>query len=89
MKTIYKWTLAVIGKQVLSLPKGTKFLDVQMQGGMPQLWGLCNPENEKEDRTILMFGTGNPVKDEGEYIGTFQMEEGALVFHVFEKANGE
>ena len=33
----------------------------------------------------LQDGTGNPMPDEpGEYIATFQMHGGALVFHAFE-----
>jgi hypothetical protein len=53
-----------------------------MQYGAPTLWFLCNESAPKEDRTIAMFGTGNPIPDNPmEYIGTIQER---LVWHVFE-----
>jgi len=83
---IWKWTLAVTDLQTLELPKGSGILTVQMQGNMPQLWAMCNEKTDKkETRRIAIYGTGNPMPDDpGEYIATFQMRGGALVFHAFE-----
>ena len=84
-RRIWKWTLAVTDKQSLQMPKGAKILTVQEQGGMPQLWAYCDPTEPLETRTFRIVGTGNPIdQDPGDYIGTFQMRDGALVFHVFE-----
>jgi hypothetical protein len=82
---IFKWTLAITDRQNLYMPVGAKLLTVQMQNEMPQLWALCNPEAPKETRTFNIIGTGNPIQnDPGQYIATFQINSGMLVFHVFE-----
>jgi hypothetical protein len=82
---IWKFPLAVTDRQTVLLPTGSKLLDVQMQGGACCLWALCDEDAPKHLRTIAIYGTGNPVPDEpGEYIATFQMHGGALVFHAFE-----
>ena len=83
---IWKYQLNVIDEQQLFLPADAKILTVQTQRGTPCLWTLVNEENTaKELRKIAIYGTGNPLPDNpGEYIGTFQMHGGDLVFHVFE-----
>jgi len=87
-KTIWKYELKVTAGQNILMPIGAEILTVQMQGGTPYLWGLVNPKAETESRSIEMFGTGNPVLyNTGvsrKYISTFQMQNGGLVFHVFE-----
>ena len=70
------------------MPKDAEILTVQTQNGKPCLWALVDPKAETEIRVIEIFGTGHPVlSDMGtsrKYISTFQMQEGRLVFHVFE-----
>ncbi len=82
---IWKFPLELTDRQELLMPAGAKILDIQVQRGVPQLWALCNPDAEKEMRTIVIYGTGHLVPDEyGKYIATFQVSNGALVFHAFE-----
>ena len=61
-------------------------MTVQIQHGMPQLWALVDEKAPIIYRTIATYGTGNmmPDGDPGEYVGTYQIHGGALVFHVFE-----
>ncbi|HQZ59688.1 MAG TPA: hypothetical protein PLQ39_08370 [Acinetobacter sp.] len=83
---IWKFGLEVTDTQILKMPLGAKFLDAQMQNGNLQLWALCNNALVTvAERKIAIYGTGNPMPDDcGEYIATFQMANGSLVFHVFE-----
>lgn len=82
---IWKWEIEVTDTQIISMPAGAKLLDVQMQGKACCVWALCDEKAECEPRKLAIYGTGNPIPDEpGEYIATFQMAGGALVFHVFE-----
>ena len=84
---IWKWPLEVTDTQIIGVPNGAKFLDVQMQGDACCLWALCDEAAPRKARRIAIYGTGNPIPDEpGEYIATFQMAGGALVFHAFEIA---
>ena len=83
MKTIWKWTLQI--ETTIDMPHGAKVLSVQMQHGKPQLWALVDPGAKKYPRTFHVHGTGHDLPDEpGQYVGTFQMNGGGLVFRVFE-----
>lgn len=87
MKAIYKYNLEVQDAQVVALPKDAKILCVQAQNNEPQLWAEVDTENPKEKRGILIVGTGHPmenVTNNRRYISTFQLHNGALVFHAYE-----
>ncbi len=83
---IFKYTLEVQDFQKIELPIGAKILTIQIQHGHCRLWALCDKlPNKKEPRNIAIYGTGNPIPENcGEYIATFQMHNGDLVFHAFE-----
>ena len=88
-KSIWKFTVDVNDIVKLSMPKGAEILTVQTQHEIPRIWALVDPENEKEKRYFEIFGTGHPIPIdmgiERKYINTFQLEEGRLVFHLFER----
>lgn len=89
MNTIYKYPLAMEDHQTLRLPKGAKFLRVQMQGvsDEPCLWAFVDNEAKEEEREIFITGTGKKIEHDPKklrFIDTFQMADGALVWHVFE-----
>lgn len=82
--TIWKFPIKTTDTQRVEMPVGTKLLDVQVQGDTPCLWGLVDPGAQKIARLIRVFGTGHGINgDPGEYVGTYQLLEGRLVFHVF------
>lgn len=84
---IWKQELTVTDLQTILFPDGAKILTVQTQFNRPCIWFLCDPNNNKVPRTFVIYGTGNPVNKEAAnytYIGTFQLDDGRLVFHVFE-----
>lgn len=88
MESIWKQELNVTDNQTVSLPVGAKVLCIQEQLGNPCIWfitpSIDNPK--KEDRTFSIIGTGHPQEFiHGQYIGTFQLRNGTLVFHVFEE----
>lgn len=86
---IWKYPLEVTDLQTVEMPHGAKILTVQMQGTTCCLWALVEdemPRHLNQSRRIAIYGTGNPVPRNlrQDYIATFQMEGGALVFHAFE-----
>lgn len=83
--TIWKFPLDVTDSQRVTMPLGSKPLCVQTQNGTPCIWALVDSsEPRKELVTVLTFGTGGPVIGAiGDYLGTYQMRNGSLVFHVF------
>ena len=93
MLTIYKWAIPIEDHFTLELHKNAKILTIQTQRGTPQLWAMVDSETEKETRHFRLSGTGHPLGNDYlriiNYVGTFQIENGALVFHLFEVKKGE
>lgn len=86
-KTIYKFEIETLDKFHLTMPKEAEILCVQMQGQKPCIWAKVDPENNSENRTFKVYGTGHPIYEpvgREVYIGTYQLMGGSLVFHLFE-----
>lgn len=95
MKTIWKKQLQVTNIQTIVLPVGSQILTMQVQHGVPYLWALVSPPEtpvggkepipaKNEEITIYTYDTGHPCpQDKADYIGTYQVMFGDLVFHVF------
>lgn len=83
--TIYKYVLPIIDSICISMPEKAEILTVQIQSETICLWAKCNPNGPYETRKFCIIGTGNPMPDNNlKYIGTVQMADGRLVWHVFE-----
>lgn len=89
MKTIWKFPLRVADKQTIEMPAGAQILSVQSQGETACLWARVDSDAPKEPRVVAIFGTGHAMPEDEitfklKFISTFQMLDGALVFHAFE-----
>lgn len=87
-KTIWKFELKPTVNQIIEMPVNAEILTVQTQNEMPYIWALVDPKKVNEKRFIEIFVTGHDVHyDMGvsrNYLGTYQLHGGSLVFHVFE-----
>lgn len=84
MRTIYKYVLQVTDLQNVEMPKGAQILCVQVQYGFPCIWALVDPDKPTETRSVITIGTGHNFNQEDyAYVGTYQLQEGKLVFHVY------
>lgn len=86
---IWKFPLEfTVHPQVIAMPEGARILTVQMQRAVPCLWAMVDPIARRTSRHILIVGTGAEIAEHlapvYRYIGTFQMVDGAFVWHVFE-----
>lgn len=85
-KSIFKYEIKMEDSQIVMMPKNAEILCSDVQYGKMCLWALVNPNAEKESRLIIVKGTGHSIDEENmKYIGTNQMMEGHLVWHIFEK----
>lgn len=96
MKRIFKYPLPMEvdgplarwkGRFEIELPVGAEILTVQAQGNVPVLWATVDPEAPKEKRKMLLLNTGAEIPPDASYtryIGTYQLNGGGLVFHLFE-----
>lgn len=85
-RTIWKYPVKP-GAFELTMPLHAQILCVQEQQGEPHLWALVSPDASRtETRRFRSYGTGHDIDGMGTgyYIGTFQLADGALVFHLFE-----
>ena len=81
--TIWKWMLQPV--TTISMPVGAQILTAQEQGSGVALWALVDPGAQKHNRTFSVYATGQTHHDNpGLYIGTVQVQGGAIVLHVFE-----
>ena len=87
-EVIYKYPLIQTDGFEIEMPKGARILTVQVQDGEPYIWAIVNPDNDTEVRGFRLAGTGHQLNTMGftdmVYIGTFQLYDGGLVFHLFE-----
>lgn len=88
MRTIHKYKLPRGGLNYIDMPEEAEVLCVQTQRDEPYLWALVDPKVLTTRRLFEVFATGEGVTEETggsrQYIGTFQVHGGSLVFHVFE-----
>lgn len=88
MLTVYKYDVPIEDSFRLKLPRTGKFLAFQAQSGRPQIWMLVDPNDDRKlDHEFRLAGTGHPIEEPESdliYRGTCQMQDGALVWHLFE-----
>ena len=90
MLKVFKYDISINDYFTVNLPQGAQVLKVEEQYGKPQLWALVDPNAPQGERTFRFVGTGHPINDAIEqlkFINTFQMKNGALIFHIFEVIN--
>ena len=85
MKTIYKYEIKP-GKFTLVMPSEADILHIDMQGNKPFMWVKGDTDLPLRERGFKAFGTGHEITDDGDWIhaGSFLMNGGSLVWHVFE-----
>jgi hypothetical protein len=89
MNRVFKYRIPAESVFFLSLPVGAEVLAVQAQHDEGQLWALVDPAAPTTERCFEIAGTGQKMADladdvERRYVGTWQVWDGAYVFHLFE-----
>lgn len=86
MRVIFKFPLLTGSYLSLQMPKGAKVLCIQTQGRHNVcIWAECDSTQGMEERKFFLYATGEPMSELSQtYVGTFQLDEGGLVFHVYE-----
>lgn len=91
MKTIWKFALPEGLNGEIETPEDFGPLTVQLQHGEPYIWALVDTDSPTVRRRVVTYGTGQPCmfseSVDSMYAGSFQLEGGALVFHVFVESN--
>ena len=91
MTTVYKYPLPIGDVVQVWMPQGAYVLYVATQGPheSPYIWARVNTLSPMISHKFRFAGTGHPIDDNvGRHVGSFMMQQGALVFHVFEVMKG-
>lgn len=83
---VWNYPVPVEDSFSLLMPLGARPLTVQLQRGRPCLWALVNPDEPKVAHHFVLCGTGRErdiPAGSMRHVGTFQLSEGDLVFHLF------
>lgn len=88
-RRIFKYELDELDVKEIEMPQGAEILCVQTQRQTPCIWALVDPESVTVKRKFEIYGTGEKITENTKttvrkYIGTYQVGEGYLVWHVFE-----
>lgn len=86
---VFKYPLQMTDMNHISMPKDAKLLHVGVQMEGPMLWALVDPNQPTVMRQIRIAGTGHPISFNEvnhilRHVGTFLVNAGTLVFHVFD-----
>ncbi len=86
MKKVWKYEVPLEDRFSISMPEGAEILCVQIQRDDPHIWAVVDPDAERMRRWFRLAGTDHPLGDNLNlnYIGSFQMAEETLIFHLFE-----
>lgn len=85
MIAVYKYAVPLLDIVTFSAPAGAKLLRVEPQGANICVWALVDTDEPDVLRHVRIAGTGHPITHPHPlYINTFEMMDGALVFHAFE-----
>lgn len=85
-KCVWKFPIEITDGQLIEMPHGARVIAVQAQRDAVCLWAIVEPGARREERHVIVAGTGHqlpPNVEEYQYAGTFQLQGGLLVFHVF------
>lgn len=83
MKTVWKYELMLSDRaQEVSMPLHAAVVHFAVQGNVPCLWALVDPDGDRETRYFSVHGTGHPINDSLGYRGTCL--SGQFVWHLFE-----
>lgn len=91
MRTVFKYAIPMEDSFSIDMPKGAEILHIAAQGqGGPMgdlvqnvcMWARVDTDSPQVPVRFLLRGTGHPEAN-GEHVGSFLLNGGALVFHVF------
>lgn len=83
MRTIYKYPIPAVREFELKLPVSAKVVHVATQHGTACMWVEQDTCEGEDLRLFWVYGTGHTMSTQGRYVGTFFIDDGAGVFHLY------
>lgn len=96
-RKVFRYRVELVDEQTITMPQGAQILSVaRREGGRVvlgvgshgpvEMWALVDPDARPEQRRFRVAGTGHPLPSDANlvFLGTVQVAQGQLVFHIFE-----
>lgn len=89
--TIWKFPFQVDDIVTIQCPKGSQPISVLTQRSTPCIWMIVDPKAALVKRQFNVYGTGHVMREiqTGRFMGTIQIHEEYLAFHVFDMGEVE
>lgn len=86
MTTIWRFEIPIQDDIRLEMPQGAEVLTFQVQAGKPMIWARVRADAPSVTRRLRLAGTGHPLNGAADapHVGSTQLHDGALVFHLFD-----
>ncbi len=85
LNRIWKYEIPNDGEFELEAPRFLRIVHVETQGVVPCFWAIVRPSHPPVLHRFRTVATGEPfaVVTFDTYVGTFLLQGGALVYHLF------
>ncbi len=89
MQTVWKFPMISPGPAAVRMPKDAQIIHVDRDPatGMVAFWAVVTPENDIEERTFAVAGTGHMLSGGWAHRGSVIID--ALVWHLFEAVDAK
>lgn len=82
---IHKFAIKIEDRPVVSMDPNGRVVSFGEQHGNLFVWAIVDPNAEHKPRHFQLCSTGYPLRGNQRYIGTAQLHNGDLVFHLLEE----
>ena len=88
-KVVYKYKLPIKDRFSLEMPRGASLLEAFEQNREPFLWAMVDKDEEAVLYDFRLADTGEEIETplEWKHISTFDILNGAEIYHLFVKVN--
>lgn len=83
MRTVWKHTLGPGPITTIDVTCGARIVHVDVQLDLPRVWVDLDPEAHAQQQRVWIVGTGGAVPEGAEHVGSFLVDGGMFVFHVY------
>ena len=82
MRSVWKFNLEASHETTFEAPAPARVLSAGLDpAGRPSVWVEVDPDAEKIERTVFLYGTGHPIEAGGRFVGS--IFDGSFVWHVY------
>jgi len=83
---VWKFQIPISDDFSIEMPRDAELLYVATQHEVGCLWVRVVPDRAMETRHFMLRGSGHDISLDCKYVGSFMLDGGIFVFHLFEES---